>query len=787
MMRIRILLTLLLTISAILPSSAVLKEKDLPQTLSILRQELQNAHKEIGERQKYLTQGTELMRTRLFQAMNRANQNALMLYSQKKEYVFDLSYACHEATQQYDEFHKNVLPFQQWVENANNEVARYDSLIQSLSTMPVIMLDDQAKIDRNVCLTIAVNIRRMYVENAENLSEYRMYYLQTESHLKNLNDYANKRYSDIQSNIFVNGGDDYLSILANIQRHFREIKRTLKEKYKSDGEVHSQWDPGFMGALFLAILLWSAVAVILNQIVMRLIVSRLMRRGVFNDSIRTKFEAKKACLIMTTTVITFAVILNIINLMMHQNFIIMASNLLTEYAWLMSVILISILIRVESERTIHTFLIYSPLLFMGFLVITFRIVLIPHLLVNMFFPPVLLICMLWQWRVMRKYRDDVQNIDKLYAIVSQLVFIASVVCSWIGYSLLSVQILIWWIMQLACILSITCLKDWYTQHSEKHSIADRPITKTWYYYFIIDVVTPTAAVGSFLLSIYWAADVFNLNTMTWQIFTKEFIQSDNFVMSLQSISLVIILWFLFRYLNNTAKALIRYHFNKVDPENAASRSVMIINVVQIVILGTWFLVSLQIFHVSNSWILVISGGLSTGIGFASKDILENIYYGISLMAGRIKIGDVIVCDGTRGKVSSISYTSTMIEANDGSVIAFQNSQLFTKNYKNLTRNHGYEMSLTTVGVAYGTSIETTRRLIIEAVSALECVETETHQVKVILKDLSDSCVTLQVICWVDTMTSLLDSSTVLETIYNTLNANGIEIPFPQRDLHIISQ
>ena len=110
---------------------------------------------------------------------------------------------------------------------------------------------------------------------------------------------------------------------------------------------------------------------------------------------------------------------------------------------------------------------------------------------------------------------------------------------------------------------------------------------------------------------------------------------------------------------------------------------------------------LDFFHVELFEHLLAARGLATGIGFAMKDILENIYYGISLMAGRIKVGDYIICDGIRGKVSSISYTSTMLEGIDGSVIAFTNSQLFTKNYKNLTKNHGLELDVLEVGVAYG--------------------------------------------------------------------------------------
>ncbi len=62
------------------------------------------------------------------------------------------------------------------------------------------------------------------------------------------------------------------------------------------------------------------------------------------------------------------------------------------------------------------------------------------------------------------------------------------------------------------------------------------------------------------------------------------------------------------------------------------------------------------------------------------------------------------------KVSSISYTSTMLEAIDGSVIAFQNAQLFSKNYKNMTRNHGYELDILEVGVAYGTNVKQVKKI-----------------------------------------------------------------------------
>lgn len=249
--------------------------------------------------------------------------------------------------------------------------------------------------------------------------------------------------------------------------------------------------------------------------------------------------------------------------------------------------------------------------------------------------------------------------------------------------------------------------------------------------------------------------------------------------------MVLVLWFIFAYISNTTIAFMQLHFNKKDSRTAASRNVMGKNVIQVLVWGIWLLISLAILHVSNTWLVVVSGGLSTGVGFASKDILENIYYGISLMAGRINIGDWIECDGTRGRVSSISYTSTMIEATDGSVIAFQNSQLFTKNYKNLTRNHGFELSVVNFGVGYGTNVERMRKVIIAAVEALNIPYIDKEKpLSVLFTEFGDNSINFKFICWVDVTKQVVTESQISECIYNTLNENDIEMPFPKRDVYI---
>ena len=204
----RIALMALVLLFTVVQVHAVLKERDIEKTLGILRTELVKYHDELERQTSFVKDQQEQIRKNLFTVLNRSNQNALMLYSQKSEYIFDLTYACHEATEQYNEFQRNVLPFRSFIDKTNEEIARYDSLIINLTSMPTMSLSSKASIDRNVCLTLAVNIRRTLKENRDQLNDYINYYQNTEQQLKSLNDYANKRYGDIQMSIFNNGGDN---------------------------------------------------------------------------------------------------------------------------------------------------------------------------------------------------------------------------------------------------------------------------------------------------------------------------------------------------------------------------------------------------------------------------------------------------------------------------------------------------------------------------------------------------------------------------------------------------
>ena len=781
----RILLFCVFTLAIVIEAGAVLKEKDLEQTLGILRTELKQYDSELDRRSTMRKDRTKRLIQQLMATMKRADQNALMLYSQQQDNVFDLTYACHEATQQYHNFHRQQLPFTSFLEKTEGEIARYDSLINHLQGIPTRMMTKYGADNRDSCLLLAQSIRGKLEDNANTLRRNIYLYTKAENRLSELNDYANKRYNEIQQSIFINGGDSYPTLISNLSRRWTQISDNIRKKYSFSTNANSQWSPKWIFGMFLGILFYVLVAIVLNLL--------FFKFALPNKFKTEEFKKKRVCIIMATTTVTFAILQGLVINNSSQNFLIMASGLLVEYAWLLGVVLISLLMRVEGDQIKSAFRIYAPLIAVGFIVIGCRIILIPNELVNLTLPPILLLCALWQWSVIRRHNQNIPRSDIFYTYVSLIVFVASVVCSFIGYTLFAVQLIIWWIMQLTCILTITCISRYLEIYAKRKRLTQKPISQTWWYYLVEKVAMPVMGVHSILLSVYWAAKVFNLTDMCFMIFKHPFINMVNaqgeptLTVSILKLIMVINSWFLFRYITKTVLAFLKMHYEISDPSTAASREVMGKNVIQVLVWGVWLLFSLSLLNISLAWLLAISGGLSTGIGFASKDIIENIYYGASLMAGRIKVGDWIDVDGTMGKVVSISYTSTVVESIQGEVITFQNAQLFTKNYKNLTRNHGYVLTTIPFGVAYGSNLKEVTNMVEEAVNNMhnEYIDQE-KRAKCVATEMGDSSVNFKLAVWAEAPKRSHVISEVLKCIYDTLNEHNINIPFPQRDIHIVN-
>ena len=787
----------------------------MQQTLGVLCEELSETHQEHKDRAKRFEKRNNEFKKSIGRDLELCNNIELMLYSQKEQNIFDLAYACGQATSLYKRVSR-TRSFKQFEQQQDEQIAQYENLIRALNNIPDYQLQNPAmRLNRDSCIYLAKAIEGDIRKARETMKENHERRQWVAEKAKKLNDYAMSMYERIRESVFVNGGQNYFQMLKRFNYNWKNSKDDLAEKYTHARKTRSEWRGPLVGFLFIFLAIYVVGALLLSWFILKFLVpKRWLSRGSYKT-----FLKKRSSIIICVAAVVFGIATFIISSVTDKNFLIMATRLLSEYAWLIAAITLSIIIRLNGDSVKSAIKLYVPVLLVGFVVFFFRIVFLPSTVVNLVFPILLLVFTIWQLIINRRHNANVPRSDVFYSWISFIVMAVSCVMAWMGYTLMSVQVLIWWIMQLTLIQTITVIYDLMHTYENKYIPKNADVRQTWFYDAVYKMIVPIAATLSVGLSIYWAARVFDLTQWCEHIFRYKFVdQPGLIVLSLDRILACVAFAFVFNYViylfiqgyqlfkqnRAEAKAISMYERNNdidsnenIDIETviqddpnakakvkAESKAVTLsMNIIKYIGWGIYVYIVLVTLHVNRTGITFILTGLSTGIGFAMKDTLENLFYGLSLMNGRVKIGDVIECDGVRGKVSNINYQSTLVETIDGSVIAFLNSQLFTKNFKNMTRNHGYEMAKITVGVAYGSKIDQVREMIIDRISHLDCYDPK-KGVQVLFQNFGESSVDLLVIVWVRVASQAADIARIKENIYDVLNNNGIEIPFPQADVHI---
>lgn len=875
----RILTILLLCLIVFSPAQAVLKEKDLARTLGVLRAELAANYEQQQQFMAMYEQQGAAQHQLLVNYMTQCEQIGLMLYSQNTQNTFDMAYACQQATQLYRNLHRKkakTLPYDKIIANMKREIERYDNLIRTLKSMPPVASEDAGEVmtesdsilmgaidslavkmdslaevaettmvakpmmpsalpddeaandeplylsgqqlkDRAVCLNYAQTMRDNLQKFLETMEAESGYYKSLQEKVQKLNKFAQSRYKVLQDNIFRNGESNYFTVLGNLPMYIMRARTTIQSKYKpfeGHDRGYSEWRGAYVMFISIFLILYLSLALGISYIILRWLLPRKWRGE--------NFKLKRQMLNNVVGIGLFAIIVMIVRTQTDRNFIQMSTGLIINMAWLLEAIFLSLYIRLKGEQMRHASAIYTPLMLIAFIVILFRIILIPNLLVNLFYPPILLGFTIWQLRCSSKHATGLPVLDKAYTNITSVVMVVACLMAWAGYTLLSVQVMIWWTFQLAAIMTITCVYDLMEMFEYRYLVFRiRPdlkekgktkdvskqvnetieemkmghyFSKTWVYDLINRTLVPIFAVASVLFSIYWAGDIFEMTDIFLHAFMVNFIdQKDLIQISLSKLCMVAALWFIFRYINYSVRSIYRNYRKMTLKAGEQYNSTLARNIIAIICWGLYFITVLVLLHVPRSGISIVGAGLATGLGFAMQSILENFFYGISLMTGRLRVGDYIECDGVAGKVESISYQSTQIVTADGSVIAFLNSALFSKNFKNMTKNHRYELIKIPVGVAYGTDVEKVRQLILDAIAPV-CQERNKDKKpltklslppSVAFADFGDNSVDLKVCVWMLVEEKLALTGRIKEVIYNTLKQNNIEIPFPQRDVHII--
>ena len=188
---------------------------------------------------------------------------------------------------------------------------------------------------------------------------------------------------------------------------------------------------------------------------------------------------------------------------------------------------------------------------------------------------------------------------------------------------------------------------------------------------------------------------------------------------------------------------------------------------------------------------IIVGALGVGIGFGLQNIVNNFISGIILLFERpIRTGDWIVVGNTEGYVRKISIRSTQIETFDHADVIVPNSELISNQVTNWMLSDPWGRVIVPVGVAYGSDVEKVREVLLHAARQHPLVigdGTRVSAPKVLFRGFGDSALNFELRFFIRIVDQRLATVSDLNfAIEKGLREANIEIPFPQRDLHLRS-
>ena len=864
------------------PASAdEVNENELGGTLRALSADLRKDYIRRVASSKSFDDQYRNQRREMVATLRKCNELSLLLYSQKQDYTFDLTYALESVTAEYESFTSQRLPYDRIVSRLDLDIDRYARLIESLRRLPPALkeiedipdslayhnesldslerarfagrtpkeierlrqairermkqdttrterpfaLTDEESVDRDSCIFFASELLKLSAQNKRRVIADSTHYQRAFLRLKESYDYSQERYKLLQNRIFVQGQTAYPAIIKHFGINWMRAFREFGEKFNfshlknldSDSITFNSPSRGPILVLFL-------VSELLGLLLIILVVTLLFRLAVRSiKPFKSIAKEQYSSYILLISI----VICGIITFVPHRygNFLTSASNLVGTYLWILAAVIAALLIRLKPANLVCGLKLYRPMLLAAIVVISLRILFVPNILMNVLFPPLLLAFTVWQLVDCVRLGGKVPGIDRLFGWLTFSVFASALVVSFFGYIFFALIIMVWWFFQIATIHTLATLSYLLEQLRAKYlpgrideykktltfvSASERDnllFGVTWFHDFLKDVALPVVAILSLPLCIKYSLGVFDFTDLYSTIYNYPFVNLTDSAgnpalrLSFSSLVLVACLFFLFRYINYAVYSVfqtIRYAlFMKMSGRKTVRKNEINFSLAKSVISTlVWFVyivIIVMLIKIPTTSLTVIAGGLSAGIGIALKDVLNNFIYGIQLMSGRLRVGDWIECDGVRGRVSNISYQSTQIETVEGAVMSFLNATLFSKNFSNLTHNNSYEFIKLVVGVSYGTEVEKVRQVIVDAMQELRTKDSYGREIVdpkkgiyVVFDSFGDSSVNIAVKQYVLVAERIGYIDRAKEVIYDALNKAGIEIPFPQRDVHVIS-
>jgi small-conductance mechanosensitive channel len=203
-----------------------------------------------------------------------------------------------------------------------------------------------------------------------------------------------------------------------------------------------------------------------------------------------------------------------------------------------------------------------------------------------------------------------------------------------------------------------------------------------------------------------------------------------------------------------------------------------------VIVGIGLLLAMASLGIDASHIALVAGALGVGIGFGLQHLVANVIAGVVLMLERpVRLGDFIEVGALVGRVDRIGLRSSTVRGLDGAEVIVPNESLLSREVVNWTLSDRKRRVEVRVGVAYGTDLQRT----LEVLRGVAAANSEVLRGQVLFEGFGDSSLDFVLQFWApDFAEAVRLKSVVGLQVHDALAEAGIEIPFPQRDVRVIS-
>ena len=271
------------------------------------------------------------------------------------------------------------------------------------------------------------------------------------------------------------------------------------------------------------------------------------------------------------------------------------------------------------------------------------------------------------------------------------------------------------------------------------------------------------------------------------ILQYQLIKTENLTITVYTVLVVLLILFLTRVLVSILKRIFnRYVFKKhIDMGRGQA-------IFQIIKYFIWILsisIVLETSGVKLTLLIAGSAALLVGLGLGLQQIFQDILSGVVILfEGSLKIGDVVELENNIvGKVRQIGLRTSLVETRDNINMIIPNSKFINNNVINWSHRETLTRFHVAVGVAYGSDVKLVEKLLQECAKNHEKVSKK-HEPFVMFRDFGESSLDFQVYFWTNEAFRVERIKSDLRfKINEVFKQNNIQIPFPQRDLHIIDK